>query len=119
MSAVAKETELNREHLYRALSKEGNPRLSTFDAVLDAVGMKYEIYPKNADVPSAAPPPGGYTFVTNACLGLTTITTPGGIVAQVPPNERRDYFTVSLTSQAADVLLTSNKTENSQLARAA
>lgn len=58
MTKVASEAGVNRENLYRMLSEEGNPRLSSFDAVLDALGFEYEIVVKGkrhpVDVPSAA-----------------------------------------------------------------
>lgn len=50
MAVVAAEAGVNRESLYRALSEEGNPRLGTFDSVLDALGFDYEIKPKEAHV---------------------------------------------------------------------
>ena len=37
---LAEETKLNRESLYRMLSKQGNPRLTSLDAVLDALGLR-------------------------------------------------------------------------------
>jgi probable addiction module antidote protein len=36
---VAKEANVNRENLYRALSRDGNPRIDTLDAVLDVLGL--------------------------------------------------------------------------------
>lgn len=39
ISKVAENAGVNRESLYRTLSEEGNPRLSTLESVLDAVGM--------------------------------------------------------------------------------
>ena len=45
MSKIAKETGLNRESLYRALSEDGNPKLSTFYKILHALGMKLNAYP--------------------------------------------------------------------------
>ena len=47
MSKIAKETGLNRESLYRALSEDGNPKLSTFYKILHALGMKLNAYPDN------------------------------------------------------------------------
>ena len=41
MKVVAQDAGRNRESLYRALSEEGNPRLDTYDAVLDALGLDY------------------------------------------------------------------------------
>lgn len=37
---LAGETSLNRESLYRMLSKQGNPRLTSLDAVLGALGLR-------------------------------------------------------------------------------
>ena len=42
-SSVSEKTSLNREHLYRAFSKDGNPSLDTLWAVLDAVGMRFAV----------------------------------------------------------------------------
>ena len=41
MVQVAKETGLTREGLYKALSKDGNPRLGTVLKVLKALGLKF------------------------------------------------------------------------------
>lgn len=40
---LAGETKLNRESMYRMLSKQGNPRLTSLDAVLDALGLRLGI----------------------------------------------------------------------------
>ena len=40
MAQIAKETGLNRESLYRALSTDGNPELTTFIAVVKALGLR-------------------------------------------------------------------------------
>ncbi|MDD3576092.1 MAG: addiction module antidote protein [Porticoccaceae bacterium] len=40
MSAIAQETGLSRESLYRALSTRGNPTLKTLLAVLNALGLR-------------------------------------------------------------------------------
>jgi len=40
MAKVSKKTQLNREGLYDMLSKKGNPRLSSLEAVLEALGLK-------------------------------------------------------------------------------
>jgi probable addiction module antidote protein len=39
MTKIAKDAGLQRESLYRALSKRGNPRLTTLLAVIQALGM--------------------------------------------------------------------------------
>lgn len=46
MSRVASGANVNRESLYRTLSKEGNPRLETFRAILDVFGLKITVAPK-------------------------------------------------------------------------
>ena len=40
MANLARKTSLNRENLYRSLSKKGNPKLSSLASILDAVGIK-------------------------------------------------------------------------------
>lgn len=46
MSALAKKSQLNRESLYRMLSKRGNPRLTSIRSVLDAMGWQLTINDK-------------------------------------------------------------------------
>jgi probable addiction module antidote protein len=43
MTQVSKDAGLSRESLYRALSQEGNPSLSTVLKVLAAVGLKLSV----------------------------------------------------------------------------
>ena len=45
MTALAKKTELNREQLYKTLSKNGNPRLNTLSEVLQSVGLRVAVAP--------------------------------------------------------------------------
>jgi len=40
MSAVAKDTDLARESLYKALSKKGNPEFATIIKVMNSLGMQ-------------------------------------------------------------------------------
>ncbi|HEY0853661.1 MAG TPA: addiction module antidote protein [Devosia sp.] len=47
MTEVAKAAGVSREHLYRALSSEGNPELGTVIKVLDALGLKLVVAPKS------------------------------------------------------------------------
>lgn len=47
VALVAKEAGVNRESLYKALSEEGNPRLNTYNSVLEALGLEYEFRPKD------------------------------------------------------------------------
>lgn len=46
MRRVAKDAKVNRESLYRALSKKGNPSVSTLYAVLDALGIDVKFVAK-------------------------------------------------------------------------
>jgi probable addiction module antidote protein len=50
MTAIAKETGLTRETLYRAFSPEGNPTLSTLTAVTKALGFSLSIKPAPTEV---------------------------------------------------------------------
>lgn len=43
MTELARETDLAREALYRALSKKGNPRLDTLTKVLHAAGLRLSV----------------------------------------------------------------------------
>ena len=40
---LAKDTELNRESLYRMLSKNGNPSLSSLHTLLDSLGFRLSV----------------------------------------------------------------------------
>ena len=42
---LAEQTDLSRESLYRTLSNKGNPRLTTLDAILNALGYRLSIEP--------------------------------------------------------------------------
>ncbi len=52
MSQIARETGLSRENLYRALSDDGNPELSTMTKVMQALGMRIQIAPAAAPRPA-------------------------------------------------------------------
>jgi len=40
ISKLAEETKLNRQHLYRSLSENGNPTIRTLDTVLHSLGLR-------------------------------------------------------------------------------
>ncbi len=46
ITALSRETDLNREQLYRTLSKKGNPRLETLTKVLHALGLRISVTPE-------------------------------------------------------------------------
>jgi len=45
ISRIAEKTGLNREALYRTLSKRGNPQLKSLSAILDATGLRLSVTP--------------------------------------------------------------------------
>lgn len=45
MAELARRTGLNRETLYRTLSRNGNPRLDTLSAILTAFGLRLAVQP--------------------------------------------------------------------------
>ena len=45
IAALAKKTNLNRQHLYKTLSNKGNPSLNTLDVVLHGLGFRLSIVP--------------------------------------------------------------------------
>lgn len=48
MTALAERSGLTRAGLYRALSDEGDPKLSTLTAILEALGLRLSVVPKDA-----------------------------------------------------------------------
>ncbi len=47
ISELSKKTKLNRENLYRILSKEGNPKLTSIIPVLNALGLHLAVHSYN------------------------------------------------------------------------
>ena len=45
-SHLAAQTKLGRESMYKALSRRGNPKLSTLTTVLEAAGLRLSVEPK-------------------------------------------------------------------------
>ena len=54
MSALSRDAELNRAGLYRALSEDGNPTLSTLLKITRALGLRLRIEPIPESSPSGA-----------------------------------------------------------------
>ena len=48
VAKLAEVTELNREHLYRMLSENGNPELRSLEVLLDALGFRLAVKLKEA-----------------------------------------------------------------------
>jgi len=57
MSALSERTQLNREALYRSLSKGGNPTLETLTKVMRALGLRLSVTVERtaAQKPEASP----------------------------------------------------------------
>lgn len=47
IATLAKKTHLNRQNLYKILSKRGNPRLDTLGLVLRGLGYQLSLQPNN------------------------------------------------------------------------
>ena len=45
VARIAEKTGLNREALYRTLSRRGNPQLKSLTAILDATGLRLSVTP--------------------------------------------------------------------------
>ena len=53
IGTLAEETKLNRESLYRTLSKEGNPRLSSPVQILENLGLRLQFAPLDEEKDAA------------------------------------------------------------------
>ncbi len=63
MSALARDTGLNRGNLYEALSEDGNPTLATLLKVANALGLRLRLESvEDRAEPAAAPKRGGRTL---------------------------------------------------------
>lgn len=51
MSKIAKKARINRESLYRMLSRKGNPELKSVFNLLHVVGLKMSVEPKRMRLP--------------------------------------------------------------------
>lgn len=51
MTSIAKEAGVTREALYKALSDDGDPKLSTLLGVAKALGLKLRAEPRSGDKP--------------------------------------------------------------------
>ena len=47
ITALSRDVDLNRQSLYRTLSEDGNPRLSTLVKILDALGLRIAVTVKS------------------------------------------------------------------------
>lgn len=54
IARIAERTGLNRESLYRTLSRRGNPQLSSLTAILNATGLRLSVTPSEVKARKAA-----------------------------------------------------------------
>jgi probable addiction module antidote protein len=59
ISALARDTGLNRGNLYEALSEDGNPTLTTLLKVANALGLRLRLEPVEIPVEARRPPKPG------------------------------------------------------------
>lgn len=90
IAKVAREAKVNREHLYRTLSREGNPRLSTLGSVLNALGMHLEVRPLD-EASSPHEPPSGHDEIAskNMVVGIAG----SGLISQAKTSKNTNYVT--------------------------
>jgi len=48
LTHLARESSLNRENMYRILSENGNPQLSSLKNLLDSLGLRLAVEPRRA-----------------------------------------------------------------------
>lgn len=48
---VAQKSHLNRENLYKMLSKQGNPRLSSLKQLMHSLGLEMQVTPQRSTLP--------------------------------------------------------------------
>ena len=53
MTMISRETGLSRESLYKSLREDGNPSFATVCKVLDALGLRLSVAPKDAHLTMA------------------------------------------------------------------
>jgi probable addiction module antidote protein len=55
LTQLASAAKVNRENLYRMLSEEGNPRLSSLGAIMEALGLRLSVEPTETNRPAVKP----------------------------------------------------------------
>ncbi|MBI2118929.1 MAG: putative addiction module antidote protein [Elusimicrobia bacterium] len=54
LATISKKAHLNRENLYRMLSKQGNPEVSSLEAILESIGLRLAVEVKHKHYKDAA-----------------------------------------------------------------
>lgn len=83
MSKVAEQAGIKRESLYRALSNEGNPTLTTFTSILNALGLKLSIaIPGTPEIATPSPAHPDFQLKETSTAGV-----PKSLVVAKPETE--------------------------------
>jgi probable addiction module antidote protein len=98
MKKVAKEAKVNRENLYRALSREGNPSIATLDSVLEVLGIEVQFVARRA---TSVSPDKNNSDPTSATLNIvttlvTTFTGYNTLTSETPENSQNDFSKVTV-----------------------
>ncbi len=86
MAKIAQEAGVNRESLYRAFSKLGNPTLNTLTSVLEAMGMAFTVKLKTPTTGTIPEPRNSSNEV------LTIAGTEGAIISQIDAKNPSGYI---------------------------
>ena len=113
MAVVAVEAGVNRESLYKTLSEDGNPRLATYDSVLSALGLDYDIKPKQQFIPLLSEPPS-----TAGTITASGSTTPG-VIDQSETSEPSDHYHLTVMFSVNRTVQIPIENKNANLALAA
>lgn len=99
MATVAHRAGVNRESLYRTLSRDGNPRLETYNSVLNALGIEYEFRPKSTGVRVAISEP-SISITTLDATVASSLSTTNTVTVTGTFGEPAAFLCDSFTNQA-------------------
>ncbi len=102
IAQLAAEANVNRENLYRMLSEEGNPRYSTLESVLNALGMDLTVKLKQPILGSSEPRRTSNTVPSET---IAAGSTPAGLISQLKTKTPSNYYDATKTEQEAQVLI--------------
>jgi len=86
MSKVAEAADKNRENLYRMLSEDGNPRLDSLWAVLEAMGLRLTVEPIIENV-AAIVPAEEESAIVDFILPTELTAIASAVIDSIPPTE--------------------------------
>jgi probable addiction module antidote protein len=107
MAVVAHDAGVNRESLYKALSEGGNPRLETYDSVLNALGLDYSFQPKQNILNPVTPAPSSH-FDLNRGNVITTAVKNEDLELQPLQRWTTTVIEIKATDEPAFEILSTN-----------